>query len=266
MNVSRGIDHYARQCNFDRGLTAKILKPRHHSSQQAARRREQIQNWEQEKWIDALSRSKLIDHLHSCSTRTQSWFYHQSNFKSFDTDTAELENGLWIKPVSFHLWIRKNRHRDSERSTGQDQFMNQEWYCTSKAIAQIMIVMSYFNLRRAQDPNLVFHQKCRDAVILFDKTLASALDKVDTFAGEVLSEKKTPDFKFSRRRTLGERIDLAHVIPAWRTSHTEGERSKSISQFQLDETGLEFQTNRRWLPIWPTNSHKKIQKQSITIL
>ena len=28
------------------------------------------------------------------------------------------------------------------RSTGQDVIMNQEWYCTSKAIAQVMIVVS----------------------------------------------------------------------------------------------------------------------------
>ena len=44
------------------------------------------------------------------------------------------------KLVSSHLWIRKIRHRDSGRSTGQDQFMNKEWYFTNKAIAQIMIV------------------------------------------------------------------------------------------------------------------------------
>ena len=44
------------------------------------------------------------------------------------------------KLVSFHLPIRKIRHRDSGWSIGQDHFMNQEWYCTSEAIAQIMIV------------------------------------------------------------------------------------------------------------------------------
>ena len=41
-------------------------------------------------------------------------------------------------------------------------------------------------LRRAQDANSVFHQRCSDAVILFDNMLASVLDKVVIFAGEVL--------------------------------------------------------------------------------
>ena len=44
----------------------------------------------------------------------------------------------------------------------------------------------YFNLRRAQKANLVFHPSCSDALVLCDNMPASALDKVVTFAGEVL--------------------------------------------------------------------------------
>ena len=52
------------------------------------------------------------------------------------------------------LWIRKIRHQDSE-----------EWFCTSKAIAQIMIVLLY--------ANFVFHRSCSDAVTLYDNMPAS---------------------------------------------------------------------------------------------
>ena len=52
-------------------------------------------------------------------------------------------NNVWEardKLFSSHFQIRKIGHQDSGRSTGQDQFMNQEWYRTSKSITQIMIV------------------------------------------------------------------------------------------------------------------------------
>ena len=63
--------------------------------------------------------------------------------------------------------------------------MDQEWYCFSKAIAQIMTVFNYFSIRRTQDANLVFHQSS-DAIIWYDKMLGNALDKAITCAGEVL--------------------------------------------------------------------------------
>ena len=40
------------------------------------------------------------------------------------------------------LFLPTSNHPDSGRLTGQDHFMNQEWYCTRKAIAQIMIVFT----------------------------------------------------------------------------------------------------------------------------
>ena len=48
----------------------------------------------------------------------------------------------------------------------------------------------HVNRRRAQDANLVVHQSCSDTVVLYDNVLASALDKVATFACEMLSERE----------------------------------------------------------------------------
>ena len=45
------------------------------------------------------------------------------------------------KLVSSHFSIRKISHQDTGRSVGQD--LNQEWYCSSKAIAQIMVVFAF---------------------------------------------------------------------------------------------------------------------------
>ena len=61
--------------------------------------------------------------------------------------------------------------------------MKQEWYKLSNRPEHDCT--STFNLRRVQDANLVFHQRCCHAIILYDSMPASALDKVATFAGEV---------------------------------------------------------------------------------
>ena len=52
--------------------------------------------------------------------------------------------------------------------------------------------IDYFNLRLAQNANLIFHPSGSDAIILYDNMSVSALDNVDTFAGEVLFERKSP--------------------------------------------------------------------------
>ena len=54
------------------------------------------------------------------------------------------------------------------------------------------VCISYFNLRRAQDAHLVFHQSSTYSIILNDNMRASALDIVVTFAGEILFERKPP--------------------------------------------------------------------------
>ena len=64
-----------------------------------------------------------------------------------------------------------------------------------------------FNLRRAQDANLVFHQSSCDAIILYDTMPASALDKVVTFAREVIFERK-PLTLTKPEATPGDRIYL----------------------------------------------------------
>ena len=84
--------------------------------------------------------------------------------------------------------------------------MNQDWYCTSKTNAHIMILF-LFHLLRIQGANLVFHQSCSDAIILHNNTPASALDKVVTFASEVLFGRETHTLT-KPEATLGDRVGL----------------------------------------------------------
>ena len=67
--------------------------------------------------------------------------------------------------------------------------------------------MCNLSLRRAENANLVFHQRGSAAIILHDNMPESALDKVVTFAGDVLFEWKLPT-SIKPEVTLGERIDL----------------------------------------------------------
>ena len=57
--------------------------------------------------------------------------------------------------------------------------MHQEWYCTSNAIAQIMIVFL----------TSIYDELKTQILYLTDTMLASALHKVVTFPGEVLFER-----------------------------------------------------------------------------
>ena len=66
--------------------------------------------------------------------------------------------------------------------------------------------ISYFRPRNAYSAGLRFHQSGSDA-FLYDNMPASALDKVVTFAGEVLIERKFQT-SIKPEATLGERIDL----------------------------------------------------------
>ena len=67
--------------------------------------------------------------------------------------------------------------------------------------------MCCFNLRRAQNANLVFHQSGSDVICLYDYMSASTLDKVVTLAGEVVFERKAP-ISTKPEANSGERIDL----------------------------------------------------------
>ena len=67
--------------------------------------------------------------------------------------------------------------------------------------------IQYFNPRRVRKRKSVLHQSGSDAIILYDNMPASALDKVVTFAGEVLFERNPPT-SIKPAATPGERIDL----------------------------------------------------------
>ena len=64
----------------------------------------------------------------------------------------------------------------------------------------------YFNLPRAQDANVVFHQNNSDSIIVHDNLQASAPDKVVTCASEDTCERK-PKTSIKPEATLGERTD-----------------------------------------------------------
>ena len=81
--------------------------------------------------------------------------------------------------------------------------MNEQWYCTSPD----HYCICEFNLRRAPDANFVFHHSHSGAIILYDNMLTSALDKVVTFAGEVVFERKPPTLT-KTEATLDDRLDL----------------------------------------------------------
>ena len=194
--------------------------------------------------------SKRNDYLHSCSTRSQSRCENQSNFIFFDKDTVALE-GTHIP----HGQLSSNSQSISETGLGHEE---QVWeardklfvFSTNSArqrtidwtgpVHEPRVVLYkqsyrtdhdciwYFNLRRVQDANLVFHQSSSDAIIVYDNLRASALDKVVTFAGDVLFVRKTQTLT-KPEATLGDRIDLAHIRQTWRTSNNERERCRSTS-------------------------------------
>ena len=133
------------------------------------------------------------------------------------------------------LWICKIRHQDSGRSIRQDPFMNQEWYCTGKAVAQSVTV---FNPRRARrDANLVFNRRSRKAIILHDNTLVGAVDQVVTFAGGVLFGRK-PRLRPNRRRLMATKLTCASQANLTNFIQWTSDK-QTYSHFQFDEASLE---------------------------
>ena len=132
------------------------------------------------------------------------------------------------------LWICKIRHQDSGRSIRQDPFMNQEWYCTGKAVAQSVTV---FNPRRARrDANLVFNRRSRKAIILHDSTLVGAVDQVVTSAGGVLFGRK-PRLRPNRRRLMATKLTCASQANLTNFIQWTSDK-QTYSHFQFDEASL----------------------------
>ena len=92
--------------------------------------------------------------------------------------------------------------------TSLASFQKQVQSCCHLVLIHAFLLCSlFFNLRRAQDANLVLHHSCSDAIILYDNMLANALDKVVIFAGEVLFERK-PLTLSRRQRQNGQPEEL----------------------------------------------------------
>ena len=102
--------------------------------------------------------------------------------------------------------------------------MNQEWYCASTVIAQstIVIISSFYAVLEMQNWYFIIVA----VRLLFCTTImsASALDKVVTFAGEVLFERKSPT-SIKPEATSGERIDLC-ISSQREAPHTQDDKAE----------------------------------------
>ena len=94
------------------------------------------------------------------------------------------------------------------------------------------------NLRRAQDANLVFRQRCSDAIIFLRQYASKRTGQFGNFCRRSYVRKKHTDFNQARGDSWRQHR-LAHIRPTWRTLYSERETSKSLSHFQLDEASLE---------------------------
>ena len=85
--------------------------------------------------------------------------------------------------------------------------MNQEWYCTSKAIAHNMIVFITSTCDKLKTQ--VFHQSSSESIILHNNMPVSALDKVVTLQVKFCL-KGIHRLQSSRRRLLATEMTCAH--------------------------------------------------------
>ena len=204
---------------------------------------EQTQNWETEKIIDALSRSTDKPRVEYWEGQYETMIYiravqgHSHGAKINPTLFSLKEIPLnWKEPI-FHTGSSYNCQPILETIGKRIKFEKYEriLFLSTSESARFVIETAddrldrtvheprtvlyrqsnrpdhdciyYFNLRRAQDAYLVFHQGSSDAIILNDNMRASALDKVVTFAGDVFFERKPSTFT-KPEATLGDRIDL----------------------------------------------------------
>ena len=94
---------------------------------------------------------------------------------------------------------------------------------------------------------------------------ASALEKVNTYAGEVLFTRKSR-LHSSWRRLLANELTCAHKLQLKSLIHSPGKKQKHFwSQAWRNKSWI-LGTNQRELPIWSMIIHRKIQKRSHTIL
>ena len=121
-------------------------------------------NWQTQHGVSWGSKTRTIIDIGAVQG-TQSWCLNQSNFVCFEkilvTWKEHIPHGLFLltnnqserivygqEKHQTNLFLVNSEstrfgHRHSGRLIGQDQFMSQEWYCTSKAVAQIMMVLIF---------------------------------------------------------------------------------------------------------------------------
>ena len=143
------------------------------------------------------------------------------------------------KLLSSHLRIRKTRHRGSDNLTGQNQIMNQEWHCTSKAIAQIMIVFISSIYDELKTRIWYFINVAVTRISCTTKCQQAHRARWSLLQVKCCScSKGTLDFNQPGGDSWRQNL-LAPIRPTWRTLSTERERSKSVSDFQFDSRSFE---------------------------
>ena len=125
--------------------------------------------------------------------------------------------------------------------------------------------ISFFNLRRGQDANLVFHQSSSDAIMLYDSMPASALDKVVTFAGEVLFQRNSPT-SIKPMATLGDRIDLCISGQFEELCALNKKEAQVFLISNLMKQVLKSPNKSNMINDLIKNLQRKMQQESITIL
>ena len=141
-------------------------------------------------------------------------------------------------------WIRKIRHRGSGRPIGQHQFLNQKWFCTSKAIAQIMsvFILSIYEL-------LTQVYDFINVAVMPWTCLQALWTRWSLFRRDFCS-KGNLRLRQSRSRLWATELTCAYQADLKNLDNWTWETHNHISSPAWWNKSCNLQTNRRWSMIW----------------
>ena len=96
-----------------------------------------------------------------------------------------------------------------------------------------------FNLRRAHNANLVFHQSSSDAIFCTTISLRAHWTRL-TLLQVKFGSQGNPRLQSSWRRLLANELTCAHKLQLKSLIHSPRKKQKSFLYLELDETSLEF--------------------------
>ena len=150
---------------------------------------------------------------------------HTGNSSSYE---SILENGLWAGRLSLRITRQAcfflNAQESSSRQRtidwqGPDDERRMVYYKHSNRPDNDC--MYYFNLRRAQNANLVFHQRCSDAINLVRQAHGTKLSPLQV----TFCSKRNLPTSIKPETTLGKRIDL-RISGQLEVPHTQDEKAE----------------------------------------